>query len=44
MNDQVMQFGGVQLGNGDTNGKLQDFSSVEAWVSHLQCERIQFNM
>ena len=31
-----MQFGGVRLGNSDTGGKLQDFSSAEAWVSDFQ--------
>ena len=30
-----MQFGGVQLGNGDINDKSLESSSAEARVSHL---------
>lgn len=31
-----MQFGGVQLGNGDISRKLQESSSMEAAVSQLR--------
>ena len=30
-----MQFGGVQLGNGDISHKSQESSSADARVSHL---------
>ena len=35
MGHPIIQFSGAQLGNANISARIQEFSSVEAGVSHL---------